>query len=378
MIKRDLLTQNFRDIYGREPLLFAAPGRVNLIGEHTDYNGGFVLPAALDRETVTAIAVREDRKIRVRSLNINKNDEIDLDAPERKLTGTWMDYVEGVARVLESKGYALRGADILIMSDVPSGAGLSSSAALEVSAALALSEISGHSIDKTELALICQQAEHEYVGAKVGIMDQFVAAMGKPGLALLIDCRELTSTLVKLSEDIAIVVCDTNVKHNLASSEYNVRRQQCEEAVERLSKFFPGITLLRDVSSTDFFRYAHELPDIIMRRARHIITDSERTLKAAEAMTNGDLAAFGELMRLSHISMRDDYEISCAELDVIVEIADATGLAYGSRMTGGGFGGSTVSVVPKGAAAEFVEEVLPKYRDKTGLEGKAYIVDGEG
>lgn len=374
MIDRDLLTQNFWYSYGREPLLFGAPGRVNLIGEHTDYNGGFVLPAALDRETVAAITLREDRKIYVRSLNINKSVEIDLDAPEKKLTGTWTDYVEGVARVLESKGYKLRGADILIMSDVPTGSGLSSSAALEVSVALALSEISGHSIDRKEIALISQRAEHEYVGAKVGIMDQFVAAMGEPGLALLIDCRELTSTPVKLSDDVAIVVCDTNVKHNLASSEYNVRRQQCEEAVERLSKFIPGITQLRDVSSEQFFKYAHELPDIIMRRARHIITDSERTPKAADAMANGNLGTFGKLMRLSHISMRDDYEISCAELDLMVEIADATGLAYGSRMTGGGFGGSTVNLLPREKAKEFVEKVLPEYKAKTGLEGTGYII----
>jgi galactokinase len=374
MIDRQPLIQSFKDIYGKEPLLFGAPGRVNLIGEHTDYNGGFVLPAALDRETVTAISSRQDRKIRARSLNINDSAEIDLDRPEKKLRGNWLDYIEGVARVLESRGYKLRGADLAIRSDVPGGAGLSSSAALEVSAALALSEISGHTIDKTELALACQQAEHEYVGARVGIMDQFVAAMGRPGYALLIDCRNLTSEPVKLDTDESVlIICDTNVKHKLAASEYNIRRQECEKAVELLSVFLPGITQLRDVGSAEFFRYADRLPDVIMRRARHIITDSERTLTAAEAMRNRDLVTFGNLMRQSHASMRDDFEISCAELDLMVELAENTGHVFGARMTGGGFGGSTVNLVKKEFADEFVKKVLPEYKKRTGLDGKIYI-----
>jgi galactokinase len=374
MIDKQSLTDAFAKIYGRKPQLFGAPGRVNLIGEHTDYNGGFVLPAALDRETVAAVTPRDDRKIVVRSTNLNKSSEVDLDQPERKQRGIWLDYVEGVARVLESKDYKLRGADMLIMSDVPSGAGLSSSAALEVSVALALSEISGHSIDKTELALACQQAEHEYVGAKVGIMDQFVAAMGKPGYALLIDCRHLTSESVKLNTtESLIVICDTGVKHKLANSEYNIRRLECEKAVEVLSEFLPGITQLRDVSGSDLARYADRLPDVIMRRARHIITDSERTLQAVEAMKSNDLILFGNLMRQSHSSMRDDFEISCSELDLMVELAEETGYVFGARMTGGGFGGSTVNLVKREHVAEFAEKLLPDYEAKTGLKGKIYI-----
>ncbi len=374
MINRQELIRSFQHFYGKEPLLFGAPGRVNLIGEHTDYNGGFVLPAALDRETVAAVAPRDDRKIVVRSLNLDAGSEIDLDLPEKKLRGDWLDYIEGVARVLESKGYKLRGADMLIMSDVPSGAGLSSSAALEVSVGLALSEISGYSIDKTELALACQQAEHEYVGAKVGIMDQFVAAMGKPGYALLIDCRELTSTPVKLNtEEATIVICDTAVKHQLASSEYNVRRRECEKAVELLREFLPGITQLRDVGSAEFAKYADRLPEVIMRRARHIVTENERTLAAAEAMKNNDLITFGNLMRQSHLSMRDDFEISCRELDLMVGLAEETGYVFGARITGGGFGGSTVNLVRHGSVEEFSQKVLPAYNAETGLEGKIYI-----
>lgn len=374
MIDKQELTKNFHHFYGKEPRLFGAPGRVNLIGEHTDYNGGFVLPAALDRETVAAVSPRGDRKIFVRSVNLGRNSEIDLGRPEKRLRGNWLDYIEGVARVLERRGYELRGADLAIMSDVPAGAGLSSSAALEVSVALALSEISGHSIDKTELALACQQAEHEYVGAKVGIMDQFVAAMGKPGYALLIDCRELTSEPVKLNTDEAtIVICDTAVKHKLSSSEYNVRRRECEKAVKLLSEFLPGISQLRDVSSAEFAEYADRLPDVIMRRARHIISDSERTLKAAEAMKNNDLEMFGNLMRQSHASMRDDFEISCAELDLMVELAEETGYVFGARMTGGGFGGSTVNLVKREYVDEFTKKVLPAYNAKTGLNGKIYI-----
>lgn len=371
------MISSFHRFYGKEPLLFGAPGRVNLIGEHTDYNGGFVLPAALDRETVAAVTPRDDRKIVVRSLSLDADSEIDLDLPEKKLRGDWLDYIEGVARVLESKGYKLRGVDMLIMSDVPGGAGLSSSAALEVSVGLALSEISGYSIDKTELALACQQAEHEYVGANVGIMDQFVAAMGKPGYALLIDCRELTSTPVKLdTEDATIVICDTGVKHELASSEYNARRHECEEAVALLSEFLPGITQLRDVGSAEFAKYADRLPDVIMRRARHIVTENERTLAAAEAMKNNDLITFGNLMRQSHLSMRNDFEISCRELDLMVGLAEETGYVFGARMTGGGFGGSTVNLVERGRVDEFSKKVLPAYNAETELEGKIYVFIG--
>lgn len=358
------------------PHLFGAYGRVNLIGEHTDFNGGFVLPAALDRETVVAAVKREDRIIRVRSLNLSKGEEIDLDAPQQKLRGSWLDYVEGVARVLEQRGHTLNGADLLILSDVPSGAGLSSSAALEVSVGLALSEMSGHKIERKELALIGQQAEHEFVGAKVGIMDQFVAALGRPGQALLIDCRDLTSEAVSFdTERAVIVICNTGVKHSLASSEYNVRRHECEEGVRLLREFMPGIEYLRDVSSADLALYGNKLPEVIRKRVRHIVTENERTLKAAKVLADSDFEKFGEYMRQSHSSLRDDFEVSCDELNVMAEIAGTLPGVYGARMTGGGFGGSTVNLVGRENVDEFTARILPEYEKRTGREGTIYIVD---
>jgi len=370
--------QNFRarfqELYNREPRLFRAPGRVNLIGEHTDYNGGFVLPMAIEHATTVAAAAREDRKIRVRSLNLNKQGEIDLDAPEQKLRGSWLDFIEGVARILERQNVKLRGADLLLSSDVPTGAGLSSSAALEISVGLALTEIAGKTIDKVQLALVGQAAEHEFVGAKVGIMDQFVSALGKKGHALLIDCRSLQVEQIPFaSSDAAVVICNSNVKHELASSEYNTRRAECEKGVEILQKFLPNITQLRDVSVEDFEKYKTHLPEVIRKRCRHVVTEIERTLNAAEALRKNDFTAFGRLMRLSHESLRDDYEVSCRELDLLVEIAADCRGVFGARMTGGGFGGSTVNLVRREFLNEFAEKISLEYRSQTQIETDVYV-----
>lgn len=380
MIDRHDLITKFRKFYDREPRLFRAPGRVNLIGEHTDYNGGFVLPMAIDRETAVAVAPRKDRIIRVHSINLDESGEFDLDVETGRVKGFWLNYIEGVARLLERSQFELSGADLLIQSDVPGGAGLSSSAALEVATGLALSEISGHTVDRTTLALIGQQTEHEFVGAKVGIMDQFVSANAEAEHALLLDCRSLEYENVPLStEDVAVVICNTNVKHELASSEYNTRRAECEEGVKILRKFLPDILQLRDVSFEEFARYENELPDVIRRRCRHVITENERTVKAADALKRNDLSEFGRLMWLSHASLRDDYEVSCKELDVLVQIASGNKEILGARMTGGGFGGSTVNLIERANLNEIVENISREYQRQTNIEATILVSDaGDG
>jgi galactokinase len=368
------IISQFETIYRREPRVFRAPGRVNLIGEHTDYNGGFVLPMAIEHETLVAAALRDDRKIRVRSINIDEAAEIDLDAPEQKLRGSWLDFIEGVVRILERQNVRFSGADLLIYSNVPTGAGLSSSAALEISVGLAMTEISGYTIDRVKLALAGQAAEHEFVGAKVGIMDQYISALGKKEHALLIDCRSLEARQVPLNtEKAAIVICNTNVSHELSSSEYNTRRAECEEGVRILQQFMPEITQLRDVSVEKIEKYQSHLPEIIRKRCRHVVTENERTLKAVAALEKNDLKEFGRLMWLSHESLRDDYEVSCRELDLLVEIASKSEGVLGARMTGGGFGGSTVNLVLRENLAEFTERVSSEYKNQTQINADIYV-----
>lgn len=369
MIDYQWLKQKFVEIYDAEPRIFRAPGRVNLIGEHTDYNGGFVLPMAIDKETAVVISAREDRKIRAFTSNLDEAGEFDLDNEKERRKGFWLNYVEGVARILERTGAKLSGADMLIYSDVPTGAGLSSSAALETAVGLALSEISNQTINRTTLARIGQQAEHEFVGAKVGIMDQFVSANAKKNHALLLDCRSLEFENVPLdTKEVAVVICNTNIKHDLATSGYNTRREECEQAVEILKRFLLEIKQLRDVCREDFEKYAEKLPEIIRRRARHVITENERTLKAADALKKNDLEEFGRLMWQSHASLKNDYEVSCRELDLLVEIAKDTSGVLGGRMTGGGFGGSTVNLVKRENLDEFERKIKFEYQRLTEIE----------
>ena len=381
-IEPKILLTEFQKLYGGKPRLFRAPGRVNLIGEHTDYNGGFVLPMAIEYTTTVAAAARDDRKIFVRSVNLDEAGEIDLGAPARKRRGSWLDYVEGVARILERENGKLRGANLLIFSDVPAGAGLSSSAALEISVGLALAETSGQTIEKVKLALIGQSAEHEFVGANVGIMDQFVSALGEKGNALLIDCRSLRAEQIPFaSEEVATVICDSKVKHELAASAYNTRREECERGVDLLKTFLPDIEQLRDVSVEAFEKYAAHLPETIKKRCRHVVMENERTISAAKALKNNDLAEFGRLMWLSHASLRDDYEVSCRELDLLVEVAQKSRLVLGARMTGGGFGGSTVNLVPLEYVDEFTEKITTEYKQQTSIESAVYktgAADGAG
>lgn len=382
MIDRAQLRRSFERTYGREPRLFRAPGRVNLIGEHTDYNDGFVLPMALARETVVAAAPRDDRRVLVHALDLKEQAEFDLDRPGAKRRGVWLDYVEGVAQALIGRGVRLVGCDLALMSDVPVGAGLSSSAALEVATGLALVSLAGADINPVQLALAGQEAEHVYVGAQVGIMDQFIAALGTAGHALLIDCRALTTTPIPVDTTrTLVVICDTRVKHELAASAYNERRAECEQGVELLRRAaLPAISALRDVSIAEFERHQALLPEVVRRRCRHVVTENARTLAAADALKADALAAMGQLMYASHESLRRDYEVSCVELDTLVEIAaSVAGGTLGARMTGGGFGGCTVNLVQRAALTEFREVITREYARRFGHEPHIYISEaGDG
>ncbi|HET6893535.1 MAG TPA: galactokinase, partial [Pyrinomonadaceae bacterium] len=354
MVDPVALANNFASVYGTPPKIFSAPGRVNLIGEHTDYNEGFVLPMAIDRRTYVAAAPRTDERVRVRTLDLDDSAEFDLDQPTTQVEKRWLAYVAGTAWVLRRKQSYLGGADLMIASDVPIGGGLSSSAALEVAVGKALVSIAGTEIDPVTLALACQEAENVFVGARCGNMDQLTATLGKKDHALLIDCRSLETRQIPLNQlEVEIVVCNTNVKHELASSAYNQRRAECEQGVEILKQKLPSITSLRDVSIQDFAALEDDLPEPIRRRCRHVITENERTLRAAEACARGDKIELGSLMELSHESLRDDYEVSCFELDTIVELAWSHPAVFAARMTGGGFGGCSVNLVAPQQVSNF-------------------------
>ena len=354
---------------------FRAPGRVNLIGEHTDYNDGFVMPAAIDFYTWARISSREDRKLQIRSENFDEEVEIDLDDPNIARRTHWSDYPAGVAVILERAGYRLRGARLDIRGEVPIGSGLSSSAAIEVATACALTTISAIEIERSELALLCRRAENEFVGARVGIMDQFVSLFGQSHKALLLDCRSLDYRLLPLPDNVRLIICNTMVKHELASNAYNDRRAQCEAGVEIVAKHVPGVTALRDVTIEQLEQCKSELTDVIYRRCRHVITENARVLAAGEALEQGDLNEFGRLMAESHHSLRDDYEVSIRELDLMVEFANRVEGVYGARMTGGGFGGSTVNLVAVEQTEEFRERVAQWYEEATQIRPEIYVCD---
>jgi galactokinase len=356
------------------PRTFCAPGRVNLIGEHTDYNDGFVMPAALDRSVYVKVWARDDRKLHIRTENLGDQFEFDLDSTPAP-RGVWSDYVVGVAVMLERAGHRLRGAFLQIHGEVPFGAGLSSSAAVEVATACALTANSDLTIDRRELALLCQKAENEFVGARVGIMDQFVALFGEAQRALLLDCRSLEFRLLPLPDTVSIVICNTMVKHALASSAYNERRAQCEEGVKRLAQHLPYVKALRDVTIEDLEEFKSDLSNVVYRRCRHVITENARVLAAADALEDGDVSQFGELMAESHRSLRDDYEVSSKELNLMVDMARLVQGVFGARMTGGGFGGSTVNLVNVNRVEWFTEVVANEYERITNLKPEIYVCE---
>jgi galactokinase len=357
------------------PRKFRAPGRVNLIGEHTDYNDGFVMPAAINLSVFASIWPRDDRRLQIRSENFNDEIEFDLDDPQPAARKHWGDYAVGVAVMLERAGHRLRGARLQLRGEVPVGSGLSSSAAVEVATACALVANSDVNIERRELALLCQKAENEFVGARVGIMDQFVSLFGAAQSALLLDCRSLDYKLLPLPDTVNLVICNTMVKHELASSAYNERRAQCEAGVRHLAQFLPNVKALRDVTLEQLEEHGSDLPEVVYHRCRHVITENARVLAASEALCEHDLERFGVLLGESHRSLRDDYEVSCPELDLMVELAKLSKGVYGARMTGGGFGGSTVNLVDVDHVDQFKTFVARQYERITRLKPEIYVCE---
>lgn len=363
---------SFEQILGYRPThILQAPGRVNLIGEHTDYNDGFVLPCAIDYQTVVAAAKREDNRVRVVSVDYgNAMDQFDLSQeitfqPDKM----WANYIRGVVKCLLARGYQFGGADIAVTGNVPQGAGLSSSAALEVVVGQTFKELFQLDISQAEIALNGQQAENEFVGCNCGIMDQMISAQGRENHAMLLDCRTLETQAVSMPEEMAVVIINSNRQRGLVDSEYNMRRQQCEQAVQRF-----GVKALRDVTYEQFCAKEAQLDALVARRARHVITENERTLAAADALRKRDMKRLGELMAESHASMRDDFEITVKEIDALVEIVKrVTGELGGVRMTGGGFGGCVVALAPPALVDKIKDAVEAEYQAVTGLKASIYV-----
>ncbi|HEX2038008.1 MAG TPA: galactokinase [Chloroflexota bacterium] len=374
------LRQTFVEEFGTQPEVVArAPGRVNLIGEHTDYNDGFVLPVAIDREVAVAARRRSDSTVSLVAANFGRRAEFTLEEASQPTRERWSHYERGVALMLMEAGHRLGGFEAVISGDVPSSAGLSSSAAVEVATATALKALFELDLDPVRLALLCQRAENQVVGVNCGIMDQFIAALGKRDHALFLDCRSLETRHVPLrgaagdDAGVQILVADTAVKRGLVDSEYNRRRAECDEAVRLLGERLPGVRALRDVSLAQFEAHAAALPEVVRRRARHVISENERVQASVEALSAGDLVTFGRLMDESHTSLHRDYEVTVPELDAMVEAARAVPGVYGARMTGAGFGGCTVSLVRAEAVPQFMNEVPERYRARTGLVPKLYV-----
>jgi galactokinase len=366
------LQQHVRDAFRlrfamEATVVVRAPGRVNLIGDHTDYNDGFVLPMTIDRAVWLAASPRTDSRVCMHSAALGECTEFALaNVPVAK--DGWERYVHGVAGALQQAGHILTGWQGVALADIPMGAGLSSSAALELAVARTFVELSAATWDATRSATLCQIAEHQWVGVNCGIMDQLASALGQVNHALLIDCRSLQTRALALPHGCTVVILDTGVRRGLVNSAYNQRRQQCESAATML-----GVAALRDVDLTRFARDGSRLPELVRRRALHVITENERVCSAAEALRQGDAEALGQLMCASHQSLRDDFGVSCDELDAIVEIAQRQPACYGARMTGAGFGGCAVALVQAQHAQDFAVNVAQEYKKATGVIAPVYL-----
>jgi galactokinase len=367
------MIEDFRRLYGSAEgvRVFRAPGRVNIIGEHTDYNLGFVLPMALDLATDVAVAPSGDGMLRIYSEDRREMREFDAAAiHELRPARHWTDYPIGVAQEVVRAGFSVRPSNLLIRSTVPDGSGLSSSAALEVSSALAF--LGGRPIDPLDLARLCQRAERNFVGMPCGIMDQYISVFGRERAAVEIDCRSLGRRYVSLPDGVAFVAVNTMVKHALAGSAYKDRVAECAAAVEGIRKMFPAVESLRDVSPEQFEAAAHLLPPVVALRARHVVTEDARVNRFVEAGESGNLDAMGTLMVESHRSLQFDYEVSCEELDFLVDAALSIEGILGSRMTGGGFGGCTVSMMHAAAAPHFRQQIAQAYEGRFGVAPRIY------
>ncbi|MBB3323192.1 MULTISPECIES: galactokinase [Atlantibacter] len=372
MSLKDKTQSLFADAFGYPAThTIQAPGRVNLIGEHTDYNDGFVLPCAIDYQTVISCAARDDRQVRVIAADYdNQIDEFSLDAPILSHDSQqWSNYVRGVVKHLQQRNRNFGGADLVISGNVPQGAGLSSSASLEVAVGTVFQQLYHLPLDGAQIALNGQEAENQFVGCNCGIMDQLISALGKKDHALLIDCRSLGTKAVPMPEGVAVVIINSNFKRTLVGSEYNTRREQCETG----ARFFTQ-KALRDVKLEQFNAVANELDPVVAKRVRHVLTENARTVEAADALARGDLKRMGVLMAESHASMRDDFEITVPQIDTLVEIVkDVIGDEGGVRMTGGGFGGCIVALMPDALVPAVKEAVANQYQAKTGIKETFYV-----
>ncbi|WP_333004051.1 galactokinase [Vibrio coralliilyticus] len=363
---------SFKQVLNYQPShIIQAPGRVNLIGEHTDYNDGFVLPCAINYQTVVAAAKRDDSRVRI--IAVDYDDQVDEFDLAEEITvqqdKMWANYIRGVVKFLLQRGYDIQGADLAVSGNVPQGAGLSSSAALEVVIGQTFKVLYNLEMTQAEVALNGQQAENEFVGCNCGIMDQMISAEAMENHAMLLDCRSLETQPVSMPEDVAVMIINSNKQRGLVGSEYNTRREQCESAAQRF-----GVKALRDVTIEQFNAHSDMLDDVVAKRARHVITENDRTLEAAGALRTNDLKRMGELMAQSHASMRDDFEITVFEVDTLVEIVKSViGEQGGVRMTGGGFGGCIVALVPPALVDKVTEAVENQYHATTGLKESIYV-----
>jgi galactokinase len=359
----------FKEQFGSKvPRLFRAPGRVNLIGEHTDYSDGFVLPVAINFQIVVAAALREDKQVNIYAADFKQSDSFDIEdiAPYSKIS--WPNYIRGMCDVLIKEGNAPKGFDAVVSGNVPIGSGLSSSAAIEVALGYAYLKLVGNGANRVALAKAAQKAENDFVGMQCGIMDQFIACLGKNDHALLIDCRDLSYQSVYLPSDVSIVIVDSGIQRKLVEAEYNNRREECERAAECL-----GVTILREADSDLLEQQGKHLSGIEYHRARHVITENARTLEAVQCLQKGDFANFGQLMVASHQSLKNDFEVSLPELDYLVETAMTVDGVYGARLTGAGFGGCVIALVRNEAVMDLTNEIQRRYQNKTGLKEKIYI-----
>jgi galactokinase len=372
-VEKEQALRVHRQRFGQEGQIFAAPARVNLIGEHTDYTGGFVMPMAIDFQTVAVVSAREDGRAGFYSANYDGEVGFDIVSLEKRPAGHWSDYPMGVLWSLRKEGVDVGGFNMSLAGDVPLGAGLSSSASIEVATAMALLGRSGVELPLEKVATLCRRAENEFVGAKSGIMDQFAVAGCVANRAMLLDCRSLEYELLPLPDQVKVVICNSMVKHAVATGEYGDRSSEVEAGQQVLQRERPGVKLLRDATLEDLEACREMMSAASFKRCRHIITENARVLEAREALLQGDMERFGALMVEAHVSFRDDFAASCEEVDVLVAIATQQAECFGARITGGGFGGCTVNVVRADAAEQFVATLRREYAAKTGIDADCFV-----
>jgi galactokinase len=371
---RKIFNEKFRDT-GLARGTFSAPGRVNLIGGHTDYNEGFVLPIAIEKKIIMLGQLRRDRLVQIFDLGYKAEAKFSLDNLSPYKKDTWVNYLMGAMDEIQKAGYLLQGVNLIFISNIPKGAGLSSSAALEVVTALTMAKLNSLEIEPAKMARLCQQAENNFVGVACGIMDQYVSCLGRKGNALLIDCRTNNYELISFEDsNYQIVICNSKIQRGLVDSEYNRRREECKAAAEFFThRLGSKIRALRDVTIEEFKRYEEHLPETIARRARHIISENYRVQTGVQALREGNLSAFGQLMIESHRSLKNDYEVSCTELDLLVDLALKQQGVLGARMTGAGFGGCTVNLIEKNYIDAFKKSIKNEYKKITGINPDIYI-----